>query len=145
MKKVKSSQVAIFILNWVKHSSSLWVSLRSSMSQVQFVSEYPIKEPVLPCNKPWKIVSFRYLNIRLTAVQFEFLVLMYFLQHFGQHRQCQFFFFVDRYIRHPTNVWYVSWLNKYSSFLALTSFVPASTGNATDFDFTCWIFWKLPW
>ena len=143
MKKVKSSQVAIFVLNWVKHSSSLWVSLRSSMSQVHFASEYPIKEPVSPCNKPWKIVSFRYLNIRLTAAQFELLVLMYFLQHFGQHRQCQFFFFCWQI--YQTSNWYVSWSNKYSSFLALTSFVPASTGNATDFDFTCWIFWKLPW
>ena len=39
MKKVRSSQVAIFVMNWVKHSFSLWVSLRKlflPMSLVNF-------------------------------------------------------------------------------------------------------------
>ena len=36
MKKVRSSQAAILVLNWVKHSFSLWVSLMNTLSKIPF-------------------------------------------------------------------------------------------------------------
>ena len=39
MKKVRSSQAAIFVLNWVKHSFSLWVSLIHLNKEVCCISD----------------------------------------------------------------------------------------------------------
>ena len=69
IKNIRSSEPAILVLNWIKHSFSLWVSLKNSTTEkIRFKNIY---QGVSKLKKKWNTIEKLTLESLNTCLRFK--------------------------------------------------------------------------